>query len=182
MADGLLVINNLSDVASVDKTWDNLGNSVTFTVSGTDYDINVTGEDIIQISGVYFVNRDDLLQLRGLTSDVQPRLNQTQQLVASGGFVDSTRLLSIDPSSSGNFIINQGVLSGSLLAVNQVKVGFLGGSPFVGSGAISPIYVKNLNLTSDFRVVEPFASGTLASGVKGIPVDYGSLILYVRAE
>jgi len=65
MADGLLVINNLSDVASVDKTWDNLGNSVTFTVSGTDYDINVTGEDIIQISGVYFVNRDDLLQLRG---------------------------------------------------------------------------------------------------------------------
>jgi hypothetical protein len=182
MADGLVALRNLADVSSVDKAWDNLGNNVVFTVSGTNYDINVTGEDIIQLSGVVLANNEDLLQLRGITSNIQNRLNQTQQLVASGGFVDSTRLLSIEPSSSGNFIINQGVLSGSLLAVNQVEVGFLGGSPFVGSGAISPIYVKNLNLTSDFRVVEPFASGTLASGVKGVPVDYGSLILYVRAE
>jgi len=182
MADGLILVNNLSDVDSVDKVWDNLGNNVTFTVNGTDYNIDVTGEDILQISGVFLVNKDDLLQLRGILSDVQPRLNQAQQLVQSGGVVDNTRLFSSNPSSSGNFILTQGSLSGVNIQVNGVDIGSLSGSPFVGSGSVSPIFLKDLNLTDDTRVVEPFASGTLASGVKGVPVDYGSLILYIRAE
>ena len=67
MADGLIAALNLSDVASVDKAWDNLGNNVTFTVSGTAYAINVTGEDITQLSGAHFANNEDFFQLRNLS-------------------------------------------------------------------------------------------------------------------
>jgi hypothetical protein len=93
MADGLVAAYNLGDVASVDKTWDNLGDNVTFTVSGTAYAINVTGEDIIQISGAHFANNEDFFQLRGLTSPAQPRINSASFLVASGTSLDSSRYL-----------------------------------------------------------------------------------------
>lgn len=182
MADGLIASNNLSDVASVDKAWDNLGNNVTFTVDGTPYTINVTGEDIVQLSGVRYVNREDLYQLRGLTSPVQPRLNNVSFLLASGTSLGATRLLKSNPVSSGTFVLSQGSLSGVAVQVNGVNVDSIGGSPFVASGAISPIALNGLKMTSDLRVVESPASGTLASGVKGIPVEYGNLILYVRAE
>lgn len=182
MADGLIASNNLSDVASVDKTWDNLGNNVTFTVNGTPYTINVTGEDIIQLSGVRYVNNEDLFQLRGLTSPVQPRLNNVSFLLASGTSLNESRLLKVDPTSSGNFILNQGTLSGVALQINGVDVSSIGGSPFTASGAVAPIALNGLKLTNDLRVVESLASGVLASGVKGVPVEYGNLILYVRAE
>ncbi len=94
MADGLIAAYNLGDVASVDKSWDNLGNNVTFTVSGTAYAINVTGEDIIQISGARFSNNEDFFQLRGLTSPAQPRLNSASFLVSSGVSLNNSRLRS----------------------------------------------------------------------------------------
>ena len=182
MSDGLIAALNLSDVASVDKTWDNLGNNVTFTVSGTAYAINVTGEDIVQLSGAHFANNEDFFQLRGLTSPAQPRINAVSFLVASGSSLDTTRLLKSDPTSSGNYILSQGSLSGVSVQTNGVDIGSIGGSPFSASGAVSPIYVSQLKLTSDLRGADTFGSGVLASGIKGIPVEYNDLILYIRTE
>lgn len=182
MSDGLIASLNLSDVASVDKAWDNLGAAVTFTVSGTAYSINVTGEDFTQLSGAHFSNNEDFFQLRGITSPVQPRLNTATFLVASGFSLDSTRLLKSNPVSSGQYVLNPGVLSGVDLQVNGVDIGSIGGSPFSASGAVSPLYLNQLKLTSDLRAGDTFGSGVLASGVKGVPVEYGDLILYVRAE
>jgi hypothetical protein len=180
MSDGLAAANNLSDITSVDKAWDNLGNNVTFTVSGTPYNINVTGEDIIQISGARSARPDDFRQLKGLSSPVQPRLNSASFLVASGVGLDSTRLAKTNPVSSGNYYLTQGSLSGVAVQTNGVTIGSIGGSPFAASTAVSPIYVSQLKLTADLRGSDTFGSGVLASGVKGVPVEYGDLILYVR--
>jgi hypothetical protein len=182
MADGLIAANNLSDVASVDKTWDNLGNNVTFTVSGTLYAINLTGEDIIQISGAHLADKEDFYQLRGLTSPAQPRINNASFLVASGTAFNSSRLRKNDPVSSGRYVLNPGTLSGVAVQTNGVSIGSIGGSPFNASGAISPIALGHVQLTSDTRVVDVFSSGVLASGIKGIPLEYSNLILYIRAE
>jgi hypothetical protein len=182
MADGLIAAYNLGDVASVDKTWDNLGNNVTFTVSGTAYAINVTGEDIIQISGAHFSNNEDFFQLRGLTSPAQPRLNNASFLVSSGVSLNNSRLLEHNPVSSGFYVLNPGTLSGVAIQTNGVNIGSIGGSPFLASGAISKISLSHLQLTSDTRLADTFGSGTLASGIKGIPVEYSDLILYIRAE
>jgi hypothetical protein len=182
MADGLIAALNLGDVASVDKSWDNLGNNVTFTVSGTAYAINVTGEDFTQLSGAHFANNEDFFQLRGLTSPVQPRLNAVSFLVASGVSVDNTRLLRNNPVSSGIYVLNPGTLSGVSIQTNGVNIGSLSGSPFIGSGAISTISLSQLELTADTRGADTFSSGVIASGVKGIPVEYSDLILYVRAQ
>ena len=182
MADGLIAALNLSDVASVDKSWDNLGAGVTFTVNGTPYTINVTGEDIIQISGAHFANNEDFFQLRGISSPVQPRLNTATFLVASGTSGDSSRLLKSGPVSSGRYVLNPGTLSGVHIQTNGVDVGSIGGSPFVGSGAISPIDLSHIQITSDLRGADTYGSGVIASGVKGVPVEYGNLILYIRTQ
>ena len=182
MADGLIAALNLSDVASVDKAWDNLGNNVTFTVSGTAYAINVTGEDITQLSGAHFANNEDFFQLRNLSSPVQPRLNSVSFLVASGNSLETTRLDKHNPVSSGFYQLSQGSLSGVAVQTNGVNIGSIGGSPFSASGAISPIYVSQLKLTSDLRAGDTFGSGVMASGMRGIPVEYGDLILYIRTE
>lgn len=182
MADGLIASNNLSDVQSVDKVWDNLGNNVVFTVSGTAYSINVTGEDIVQLSGARYANNEDFYQLRGLASPAQPRLNNVSFLVASGQSLDVTRLRKTNPVSSGYYRLDQGPLSGVAVQINGVGIGSIGGSPFIGSGAISRIHLAQVKLTSDTRGADTFSSGVLASGVKGIPVEYGNLILYVRAQ
>lgn len=182
MADGLIAANNLSDVASVDKTWDNLGDNVTFTVNGTPYAINITGEDIIQISGAHLADKEDFYQLRGLTSPAQPRINNASFLVASGTAFNDSRLRKDDPVSSGLYVLNPGTLSGVSVQTNGVSIGSIGGSPFSASGAISPISLGHVQLTSDTRVVDVFSSGTLASGIKGIPLEYSNLILYIRAE
>jgi hypothetical protein len=182
MADGLIAAYNLGDVASVDKSWDNLGSNVTFTVSGTAYAINVTGEDIIQISGARFSNNEDFFQLRGLTSPAQPRLNSAFFLVSSGVSLNNSRLLEHNPVSSGFYVLNPGTLSGVAIQTNGVNIGSIGGSPFLASGAISKISLSHLQLTSDTRLADTFGSGTLASGIKGIPVEYSDLILYIRAE
>jgi hypothetical protein len=182
MSDGLIASNNLSDVQSVDKTWDNLGNNVTFTVSGTAYTIDVTGEDIIQISGAHFVNNEDFFQLRGITSPVQPRLNAGQSLVSSGVATDGSRLLKHNPVSSGIYVLNPGTLSGVNVQTNGVDIGSIGGSPFVGTNAVSSIDMSHIQLTSDLRGADTFGSGTIASGIKGVPVEYGDLILYIRTQ
>lgn len=182
MSDGLVAANNLGDITSVDKAWDNLGNNVTFTVSGTAYAINVTGEDIIQLSGARSARPDDFRQIKGLASPAQPRLNTASFLVASGVGLDATRLAKSNPTSSGNYYLTQGSLSGVNVQTNGVTIGSIGGSPFASTTAISPIYVSQLKLTSDLRGSDTFASGVLASGTKGIPVEYGNLILYVRAK
>ena len=182
MSDGLAAANNLSDITSVDKAWDNLGNNLSFTVSGTVYSFSVTGEDIIQISGARSARPDDFRQIRGLSSPVQPRLNSASFLLASGVALDSTRLERTNPISSGTYRLTQGSLSGVAVQTNGVTIGSLGGSPFAASTAVSPIYVSQLKLTSDLRGSDAFSSGVLASGTKGIPVEYGDLILYVRTE
>lgn len=182
MADGLIAANNLSDVNSVDKSWDNLGAGVTFTVNGTPYNISVTGEDIIQISGAHLANNEDFFQLRGITSPVQPRLNSASFLVASGVSTDNSRLLKVGPVSSGRYVLNQATLSGTNVQTNGVDIGSIGGSPFSASGAISPISLSHLHITSDLRGADTYGSGVIASGVKGIPVEYGDLILYIRTQ
>ena len=73
------------------------------------------------------------------------------------------------------------MLSGTALRVNGVAVTSLSTTPFTGTTAISPIKLDTIRLSTNVRWAQPVTSGTLPSGVKAIPVQYGGFIMYLKA-
>jgi len=74
---GLVQENNLNDVASAEIAWDNLGNGISYIIDNTTISgVVIKGGDILALNGVSRVSARDLLLLKGLTSNVQPRLNK----------------------------------------------------------------------------------------------------------
>lgn len=179
---GLVRSNNLSDLTNPSGAWNNIGSTVTYVNNDTPFSISVKAADILAASGVYRTRPDDLFQLQGLASPAQGRISNIGANVASGvGYRDNS-LTKLNPVSSGSYFINKGTLATTVLEINDVTVSSLTTTPFSGSTARGPITLDNVKLDATFRVSDAMVSGTLASGVKGLPVSYEGFILYLKAE
>lgn len=178
---GLEAAENLRDLGSVTTAWNNLGAGVTYASGASVVTLQLVAGDMYAASGAACVPTADLLLLRNLSDRVQPRMTTISGLVASGIGLRDKALRKLNPTSSGYFGVTEGVLSGTALQVNGVAVTSLSTTPFTGTTAISPIKLDTIKLSTNVRWAQPVVSGTLASGVKAIPVQYGGFIMYVKA-
>lgn len=178
---GLVAANNLSDVADIEATWDNLGNGISYTISGvTTSSVVIKGKDILALAGASNLRTQDFLFLKGLTSNAQARLNTIQNQVASGVVLQNNALLKASPVSSGNYTLN-GNLSFQSLRINQNQIQSLTTSPFSGSTATTSVYFNRLIVSSGWTVLNAITSGLVNSPELAIPVEDGSFIYYLRA-
>jgi len=178
---GLVAAQNLSDVSSAESTWDNLGASISYTFNNvTTSGVVVKGADILAITGISRVSARDLLLLRGLTSNVQIRLNTVSQQVASGIVLQNNALLRASPSSVGDYSLN-GNLAVQNLQINGVAVQSLATAPFSGNTASTSILLDNVIVSSGFTVQNALSIGTVAEPEVAIPVRDGNYIYYLKA-
>jgi hypothetical protein len=178
---GLVASRNLSDVASAESAWDNLGNGISYfinnvTVSG----VVIKGADILALNGVSRVSARDLLLLKGLTSNAQPRLNTIAAQVASGVVLQNNALLKASPSSIGDYSLN-GVLSVQSLRINGNNAQSLSSSPFASGVATTNIFLDRLIASSGVVVQNAITSGTVASPETAIPIEEAGYIYYLKA-
>lgn len=178
---GLEAAENLRDLTNTTTAWNNLGASVTYASGVSTVTLQIVAGDMYAASGAACVPRQDLLLLRNLSDRVQPRMTTISGVVASGLGLRDKALPKLNPTSSGFFGITEGVLSGTALRINGVAVTSLSTTPFTGTTAISPIKLDTIRLSTNVRWAQPVVSGTLASGVKAIPVQYGGFIMYLKA-
>jgi hypothetical protein len=178
---GLVQENNLSDVASAEATWDNLGNGISYIINGTTVSgVVIKGADILALNGVSRVSARDLLLLKGLTSAAQPRLNTISVQIASGIVLQNNALPKASPTSSGDYSLN-GNLSVQSLRINNVNVQSLSTTPFSGGTATTSIYLDDLIFTDNITIENSVSSGTVASPDLAIPVRDGDLVYYIKA-
>lgn len=176
---GLISANNLSDVASIEATWDNLGNGVQYTITGVTT-ITIKGKDIFALSNVRNTSVRDFVLIKGLTALVQPRLTTAVDTASATVVVEENSLLKASPISSGVFLINRGALTASGLRVNGTPLASLSSSPFSGSTALFPIVLSSLKLTSALRWTPAMTSGILSSPDKAIPIETNEFILFAK--
>lgn len=178
---GLVRSKNLADVASAEEAWNNLGNGISYTINGvTTSGVIITGADILALNGVSRVSARDLLLLRGLTSNAQPRLNTIASQIASGIVLQNNALLKASPTSSGTYSLN-GNLSFQSLRINGNAVQSLVVSPFSGSTATTSIFLNRIIVSSGWTVRNAISSGTVTSPEVAIPIEDGNYIYYLKA-
>jgi hypothetical protein len=178
---GLVQENNLNDVASAEIAWDNLGNGISYIINNTTISgVVINGGDILALNGVSRVSARDLLLLKGLTSNVQPRLNTISAQIASGIVLQNNALLRASPISAGNYSLN-GNLSVQSLRINNVNVQSLSTTPFSGGTATTSIYLDELVFTDNITIENSVSSGTVASPELAIPVRDGDYVYYIKA-
>jgi len=143
--------------------------------------ITVTGRDIFALNQVRNVSVRDFVFIKNLSAPVQARLTGVAQNTASGVTLSNTLLLKQSPSSAGNYLVASGTLNASQLKINGILFASLSSSPFSGSTALFPLTFSTMELSSNFRLVPLFASGTIASPTIAIPVETSELYLYAKA-
>jgi len=89
-------------------------------------------------------------------------------------------LLKTSPSSFGNYLIQNGNLNAQQLKTNGIQLASLSSSPFSGSAALFPLSITTMELSSNFRLVPLFSSGTIASPTIGMPVETSEFFLYAK--
>lgn len=178
---GLTSANNLSDVASAELAWDNLGESISYTINNiTTSGVIIKGADILALNGVSRISARDLLLLRGLTSNAQIRLNTISQQIASGITLQNNALLKASPTSTGNYFLD-GSLVFSSARINNIAAKSLSTSPFSGSTATTSIYLDKLIITNNFTMQNSTVSGSVASPELAIPIEDDGYIYYIKA-
>lgn len=174
---GLVAANNLSDVADKERAWSNLGSAIT-TPSGT---ITIKGKDILALNGVRNASTRDFVFIKGLLSPAQPRLTTAAQNAASGTVFRDAALLKDNGSSEGNYLVSRGNIDAQSLRINNINAASIATSPFSGNTALFPLSISKIEAPSNFRFSTVFASGTIASPERAIPIETSSLILYAKA-
>jgi hypothetical protein len=178
---GLIAANNLSDAADREAVWDNLGASITATISGSSALIAIEGSDILELQGAKDASVADFVRIKNLSSPAQPRLTAAATDAASGIALRDNALLKVSPSSEGDFFITRGVLDGQSLRVNGLAIASISGSPFSGSTASCPLLISSFAAPTNLRISNAMASGALAFPEKAIPIETNQLILYAKA-
>lgn len=180
---GLVAANNLSDVEDREKAWDNLGNGISYEISGvTTSGVIIKGGDILALNGVNNTSTKDFIRIKGLTASAQPRLNTAANNTASGVARQLIAMPRNAPTTSGNYIFSETtVLSGTTLAINGTNASSIATSPFSGSTAIAPIALSSLSLQSNFRITEAMTSGTLGNPEIAIPYEADEFVFFIKA-
>lgn len=176
---GLISANNLGDVASIEATWDNLGDGVQYTFSGVTT-ITIKGKDIFALNNVRNASVRDFVLIKGLTALVQPRLTTAIDTASATVIAEENSLLKASGVSSGTFFISRGALTASGLRVNGTPLASLSTSPFSGSTALFPIVLSSLKLSA-IRWTPAMSSGVLSSPDKAIPIETDQFILFIKA-
>jgi hypothetical protein len=140
----------------------------------------VKGRDILALNNVRAVSPRDFILIKGLSAPVQPRLNGATQNTASGVALSNALLLKQSPSSIGAYSILNGTLDAQQLKINGIQASSLSSSPFSGSAALFPLSITTMELSSNFRLVPLFSSGTIASPTIGMPIETGEFFLYAK--
>ena len=108
---GLISANNLSDVASIEATWDNLGNGVQYTITGVTT-ITIKGKDIFALSNV----RNTSTNQGNSTSTTNTQSDKP---------IEITLNHNIDLKTNGNIDTNQIVMALKNTDVQQGMAGAL---------------------------------------------------------
>lgn len=177
---GLIAANNLSDVANIETTWDNLGDGLNATVSGVVSTITIKGKDILALNGISRVSTSDLVRIKGLTELVQPRITSASEDASTSAVLRDNTLLKASPTSNGNYGIGRGTLSGNSLQVNGFEVASISGVPFSGNTALYPLTISTLGAPTNFRINETMPTGVLSNPSVAIPIETDDLILYIK--
>ena len=178
---GLVAASNLADTENKEAVWDNLGASVTATISGSSVSIVIKGDDILELIGARLAATSDFVRIKALTTLAQPRLTAAAANTASGTALRDNALLKASPSSEGNYFLSRGTLDGQSLRVNGLSVASLSGSPFSGSTASCPLSISSFAAPTNLRLNNAMTSGTLAFPEKAIPIETNDFILYAKA-
>lgn len=178
---GLVAANNLGDVTNKEAAWDNLGQSISVTISGAPASITIKAGDILALTGVRANSTADFVRIKGLTAPAQPRITTAAIASASGAALRDNALLKASPTSEGDYFISRGSLDGQSLLVNGIGVATISGSPFSGDTAIAPLLISSFNLPVNLRIANAMASGVLASPERAIPVESEEFILFAKA-
>ena len=143
--------------------------------------VTIKGKDIFALNQVRNVSVRNFVFIRGLSSEAQPRLTTAAQNTTAAVALAGSKLLKTSPTSIGNYFVSSGNLSASSLKINGIAAASLSSSPFSGSSALFPLVFTTMELSSNFRLVPLFASGTVASPTIGVPIETSDLYLYAKA-
>jgi hypothetical protein len=141
----------------------------------------IKGKDIFALNQVRNVSVRDFVFIRNLSSNAQPRLTTASQNTTAAVALSNALLLKQSPASTGNYFVSSGSLNASSLKINGVSFASLSSSPFSGSTALFPLAFTTMELSSNFRLVPLFASGTVTSPIIGVPIETNDLYLYAKA-
>lgn len=178
---GLVAARNLADVDNRETVWNNLGASLTATVSGVSVSITIRGNDILALIGAQAASAADFVRIKGLTALAQPRITVAAANAASGTVLRDNALLKASPSSVGDYFISRGTLDGQSLRVNGLNIASISGSVFSGSTASSPLLISFFAAPTNLRIENVMASGTLGFPEKAIPIETAQFIFYAKA-
>jgi hypothetical protein len=146
----------------------------------TTFRYTVKGRDILALNNARAVFPRNFILIKGLSAPVQPRLNVATQNTASGVALSNALLLKQSPSSIGAYSILNGTLNAQQLKINGIQASSLSSSPFSGSAALFPLSITTMELSSNFRLVPLFSSGTVVSPTIGMPVETIEFFLYAK--
>ena len=178
---GLVAARNLADTENKETVWDNLGASVTATISGASVSIAIKGSDVLALTGVQAASTADFVRIKGLAALAQPRITAAAANTASGAASRDNALLKASPSSEGDYFLSRGTLDGQSLRVNGLNIASLSGSPFSGSTASCPLLISSFAAPTNLRINNAMASGTLAFPERAIPIETDQFIFYAKA-
>ena len=180
---GLVVADNLGDVTDRERTWDNLGNGIDYTISGiTTSGVVIKGRYIFALEEVRNTSTRDFVFIKGLTSAAQPRLTSAANITFSGATLRDNALLKIAPTSNGNYFFSSALtLSGVSTQINGTSALSIATSPFSGSTATAPLLLRELRPQANWRISEPMVSGVIATPDLAIPFETNDFVLYMKA-
>lgn len=180
---GLVAAENLADVTNRERTWDNLGNGISYTISGiTTSGVVIKGRDILALEEVRNTSTRDFVFIKGLTSAAQPRLTFAANTTLSGATLRDNALLKIAPTSNGNYFFSSGLtLSGVSIRINGTNALSIATSPFSGSTAAVPLLLRELRPQANWRISESMVSGVIATPDLAIPFETNDFVLYMKA-
>lgn len=178
---GLVRANNLNDVVDRERAWDNLGNGISATISGSPVSFTITGRDILALNAVRNASTRSFIFIKGLLSAAQPRLTTAAASTSFALALTTNALLKLAPTSSGNYFFASGLtLSGNTTRINGTNALSIATSPFSGSTATAPLLFRELRPQANWRFTEPMTSGTIASPEFAIPFETNDFVLFMK--
>lgn len=179
---GLIAENNLSDVSSIEACWNNLGNGISYTITGvTTTNVLIRGKDILALEGINTVETQSLVFLAGLTGRAQSRINESRNRYTRALSIASSSLTKASPTSSGVFVID-GSLSVTSLRVNNLNVQSISSTPFAAGVTSGVIEVGTLVCSPSFKLNVPASLGTVSAPTLALPIISNGMYLYAKAE
>ena len=178
---GLIAANNLSDVVDIERTWNNIGNNISATVSGLSYSFSIKGSDILALKEVNKTSTRDFVSIKGLSSTAQPRITTASQYTASGVALRNAAMLKVAPTTAGNYFFSSGLtLSGTTFRINGTDALSIATSPFSSATATVPLLFAGLRPQANWRFSEAMTSGTVVSPEFAIPIETSDFLLFIK--